>query len=92
MYHDILDALIGEALSCQRKADNYEDPFAVAVIKSGNIVGHVPRKNSTLCSLFLRQVVRFPVLLLKTDAIRRIYHKEGLKYPASWFLVEKRIC
>ena len=44
MYHDIWDALIGEALPCQREADNYEDPFAAAVVKSGNIVGHVPRK------------------------------------------------
>ena len=51
----IMDALVGEKLSCQREAENYADPFAVAVLKNENIVGHVPRKISTVCSLFLCQ-------------------------------------
>ena len=53
VYHDIWYTLIEEKLLCQREADNYADPFAVAVVKSGNVVGHAPRKISTLCSLFL---------------------------------------
>ena len=31
IYKDLWDASIGEELSCQRKAKNYTDPFAVAV-------------------------------------------------------------
>ena len=31
------------------------DPFAVAIVKSGAIVGHVPRRISSVCSVFLRR-------------------------------------
>ena len=49
----IWGALIDEELSCQREAEGYTDPFAVVVMKDHNIVGHVPRKILTVCSLFL---------------------------------------
>ena len=55
MYKDSWDTSIGEELSCQREAENYTDPFAVAVMKNNNIVGHVSRKISTVCSLYLRR-------------------------------------
>ena len=55
IYKDIWDTLIGEELSCEREGANYADPFAVAVIKDDNIVGRMPRKISTVCSLFLRR-------------------------------------
>ena len=50
----------GEQLSCARKPRNPSDPMAVAVQKSiisGEIttVGHMPRKISALCSIFLRR-------------------------------------
>ena len=35
--------------------ENYRDPFAVAVVRSGVIVGHVPRKILSICSMFLRR-------------------------------------
>ena len=35
--------------------DNSHDPFAVAVVKEGTIVGHVSRKISAVCSTFLRR-------------------------------------
>ena len=55
IYKDSWDPSIGEELSCQRKAENYTDLFAVAVMKDDNIVGHMPRKISKVCSLFLPQ-------------------------------------
>ncbi len=33
---------------------NTQDIYAVAVLKSGVVVGHLPRKISSICSLFLR--------------------------------------
>ena len=33
---------------------NSKDPFAVAVVKSRVTVGHIPRKISSICSMFLR--------------------------------------
>ena len=44
----------GKILTCEREVANVEDPFSVAVIKSGSIVGNVPR-NISICSVLLRQ-------------------------------------
>ena len=46
--------MIGERLHYEREAGNVHDLYAVAVVKSGVVVGHVPRKMSSVCSLFLR--------------------------------------
>ena len=56
-YQSIWKAEIGENLTCIREPGNVRDPYAVAVIKSesSTIVGHVPRKISAICSLFLRK-------------------------------------
>ena len=45
-----------EVLQCRREWSNLHDSYAVAVVKDDAIVGHVPRKLSTLCSnsMFLR--------------------------------------
>jgi hypothetical protein len=37
-----------------RESGNREDPFAVAVKSGNDTVGHVPRKVSCICSLFIR--------------------------------------
>lgn len=57
-YHvckDIWAATIGEELNCSCEASNASDPFAVAVAKSGITVGHVSRKISAICNVFLRR-------------------------------------
>ena len=55
VYKEIWFASVGEELSCVREVDNYCDPFAAAVVKSGVVVGDVPSKISTVCSMFLRR-------------------------------------
>ena len=47
--------MIGETLSCTREPDNANDRYAVAVLKDGMIIGHLPRMISKVCSLFLRR-------------------------------------
>ena len=42
-------------LTCERESDNTLDRYAVAVKMEGNIVGHLPRKPTGVCSLFLRR-------------------------------------
>ena len=54
VYKDVWEATRGEVLNCTRETGNAFDPFAVSVIKRGNVVGHVPKKISALCSLFMR--------------------------------------
>ena len=55
VYRDIREAAIGEVLVCQREPTNSTNRYAVAVIKSAEIIGHLPRKLSNICSLFLRR-------------------------------------
>ena len=53
MYQSVWLAVVGEQLACAREPTNTSDVHAVAVLKSGTIIGHLPRKISTLCSIFL---------------------------------------
>ena len=55
VYQDIWDASVSEELPCQREPGNSHDPFAVAIVRAGVTVGHVPRKLSSTCSLFIRR-------------------------------------
>ena len=47
--------VVGESLVCERDPENASDRYAVAVKKEGTIMGHLPRKVSRVCSLFLRR-------------------------------------
>ena len=40
--------------SAPEKSTNDKDPYAVAVLRGDMIVGHVPRRISAACSIFLR--------------------------------------
>ena len=55
VYKDIWTASVGEHLPCRRETTNLADRFAVAVIKGENVVGHIPRKLSNVCSIFVRK-------------------------------------
>ena len=46
---------IGERLGCACEKSNREDPFAVAMKRGTETVGHVPRTISCVFTLFLRQ-------------------------------------
>ena len=47
--------MLGEILDCKREPEITKDRYAVAALKSNRIVGHLPRKVSKVCSLFLRR-------------------------------------
>jgi hypothetical protein len=44
---------VGETLQLSREPSNPYDINAIAVLKNGNTVGHVPRSISTILSLFI---------------------------------------
>ena len=54
VYKDIWDAVKEQILDCQREPSNRHEPFAVSVVQNATVVGHLPRKISTICSLFLQ--------------------------------------
>ena len=53
------DPVHGEELNCTRDIGNSHDPMAVAILKEIDgatvTVGHVPRRISALCSVFIRR-------------------------------------
>ena len=53
VYKNIWTPFIGEVLHVEQEAHNDEDCFAVAIIKTGKIVGHVPREISCLVWYFI---------------------------------------
>ena len=55
VYKDIWAAAIGEELECSREPTNMADRYVVAVRNEETIIGHLPRKISKVCSLFLRR-------------------------------------
>jgi len=55
IYKDVWSAVIDEELLCKREDGNRFDPFAVAVCNGDIVIGHVPRKISSVCSLYIRR-------------------------------------
>ena len=55
VYKSIWTPFIGETLSCSRETTNLHDPFAVKVLKTDEIVGHLPKRISSTCSNFIRK-------------------------------------
>ena len=47
--------MIDEEFPCKREDGNRFDPFAVAVCNGDMVIGHVPRKISFVCSLYIRR-------------------------------------
>ena len=43
-----------EGLNCRREEGNISDPYAVAIIKCGKIMGHVSCRISAACNLFIQ--------------------------------------
>ena len=52
-YKDIWDAEIDSELPCSSEADNREDHYAVAIMRSTDVVGHVLRRISYICNIFI---------------------------------------
>ena len=55
VYGETWTAALGEELCCERELGNVIDRYAVAVKKdSSETVGHLPKKISRLCSMFIQ--------------------------------------
>ena len=80
-YKDVWVAVVGELMLCTREPTNWEDQFAVAVTKDSNIVGHVPRKISALCTLFLRQSGSITCPVTGSRQYSRDLSQGGLEVP-----------
>ena len=68
MYKDRWAAAVGELFTCSREPTNESVRYAVAVIKEGTTIGHLPRKIFKVCSVFLRSD---GVISCKVTGLRR---------------------
>ena len=55
VYKDMWTPFIGEELVLRREPDDVKDRSAVAVVKDGQIVGHIPFNISAVVSCFLQR-------------------------------------
>ena len=59
MYQNDWIPVLGKVLQCFREVGNAHDPYAVKVMKAGTragtMVGNLPKKTSSTCSLFIRK-------------------------------------
>ena len=74
MYKDIWTPMTGEILEVQREPENEHDRRAVCLLKSGTIVGHVPREFSRIFWFFLGRSGR-----IACEVTGRRKHGKGLK-------------
>ena len=55
VYMNIWEPEINEVLNLAHEKDNKSDKFAIAVLKSGRIVGHAPRENAKIMYFYLKR-------------------------------------
>ena len=75
---------IGEKLPVQREVNNIHDDFAVAVLKNGNTVGHVPWEISRVCWYFLHTSGSEMTCIVNGDRRRSKVDGKGLVVPCVY--------
>ena len=85
-YKDVWVATVGEWLLCQREDNNLHDLFSVAVIKNDYVVGYVPKKISTTCSLFLCRGGNIMCIVTGSQRYSQDLLQGGLEIPCELLL------
>ena len=84
-YKDLWEPRIGEVLLLQREPDNSQDKLAVAVLKSGRVVGHVPKNLAPIFSPFLKRSCNKAVVEITGNRLNR-GAGHGLEAPCVYRL------
>ena len=70
-YKDLWTPSIGDVLLLKREPDNSKDHCAVAVIKDGEVVGHVPYNIASTVSQFLRRDINKAFVEVTEERVNR---------------------
>lgn len=81
IYKDGWEPEIGEQLVTERETNNEMDKHAVAVLKNGHIVGHLPREKAKIFWFFLKRHGIISVTV--TDKRRVSKPAGGLEVPCK---------
>ena len=79
VYKNVWEPTIGEVLSCERDIRNSHDTFAVAIKNSSEVVGHIPRFLSSICSIFIR---RGREIVCRITGTLQTFLRVEWRYPA----------
>ena len=81
------DPFVGEELPCEQEVGNPHDPLAVAIKKTiggeHKIVGHVPRRISPLCSVFIRRNGNIKYIIIGPRRYSSDLPQGGLELPCK---------
>ena len=82
-YQSIWSATIGEQFPCVCEPLNVMDGYAVAVKKDDTVIGHLPKKVSRICSLFLRRGGTIQCIVTGTRRYSEDLPQGGLEVPCN---------
>ena len=83
VYRSVWTPVLGELLYTEQELGNPEDRYAVSVLKSSTIVGHIPREISKLCWMFMNRSGEIQCTV--TGARQRSYLVQGgLEIPCIY--------
>ena len=85
VYMNIWDPEINEVLTLVHEKNNKSDKFAMAVLKSGRIVGHAPRENSKIMYFYMQRGGKITVRVTGTKVNRS--EGVGLEIPGTYTFV-----
>ena len=77
VYQEVWEVCISEVLLCVREVGNRHDPYAIAVKKDELIVGHLSRKISCICSIFIRQNI------LHCNRFKEVFGGPGTRWDGN---------
>ena len=88
MYSTIWTPVSGKLLSWKRELDNAEDQYAVVVCRvDGIVVGHIPRKISFLCAVFIRRGGTIQYIVNGDHQYSHDFPLGGMEIPCRLVLV-----
>ena len=83
--------LLEKTLACEREPRNEHDRYAVAVKKDGQIIGHLPRIVSRVCSLFMRRGGSIHCTVSGTRRFSTDLPQGGMGFPAFLYLKQVQL-
>ena len=83
IYQEIWEASCGQTFPCLWEEGNPFDLFAMSAVRAGSIIGHMPKKISAACSLFLQNRGSIECTVTGSWWYSRDLVKGGLEVPCK---------
>ena len=84
VYQAVWNPAVGERFICETETNNAHDRFAVSVMKDDAIIGHVPRRFSSVCSIFLRKGGDLSCEIMGTKRYSSDLPQGGMEIPCIY--------